>query len=186
MFASSLVLGVSLLGGFGRILEKYTRLSINALDHFAKHDTHATQYSLIAQSLLSTALGHLEKRELHERMRRTETSSQLFGLMPSSSGPRTTSPVRSRLPDAQSASPANSSGRTRESLDRTFLQHQGLSPPRFGDLDSAFLGLGESLWQTPDGSLWNGNFGTDDGSASAFNLFPLLDAGGGIDLAHHF
>ncbi|KAJ3496663.1 hypothetical protein NLG97_g2491 [Lecanicillium saksenae] len=82
LFAASLVLGVGLLGGFGRILEKYTRMSIQTLDHFAQTDGHAAQYSLIAQSLLTTALEDLERRELQERMRRTESSSQLFGLMP--------------------------------------------------------------------------------------------------------
>ncbi|KJZ75479.1 hypothetical protein HIM_05175 [Hirsutella minnesotensis 3608] len=81
LFASSLVLGVGLLGGFGRILEKYSRMSIQCLDHFAKTDGHAAQYSLIAQSLLATALEHLERQELEERLRRTESSSQLFGLL---------------------------------------------------------------------------------------------------------
>ncbi|KAF0642310.1 hypothetical protein FPSE5266_04048 [Fusarium pseudograminearum] len=83
LFASSLVLGIGLLGGFGRVLEKYTRMAIHALDHCSNHDTHAGQYSLIAQSLLATSLEHLEKRELAERQRRTENSSQLFGLIPS-------------------------------------------------------------------------------------------------------
>ncbi|KAK7992422.1 hypothetical protein PG988_001216 [Apiospora saccharicola] len=82
LFASSLALGVGLLGSFGRILERYTQKSIAALEHFAKSDAHAMQYSLIAKSLLATALGALEKRELAERLQRAESSSQLFGLMP--------------------------------------------------------------------------------------------------------
>ncbi|KAH7166711.1 hypothetical protein DER46DRAFT_504416 [Fusarium sp. MPI-SDFR-AT-0072] len=161
LFASSLVLGVGLLGGFGRVLEKYTRMAIHALDHCSKHDTHAGQYSLIAQSLLTTALEYLEKRELAERQRRTENSSQLFGLIPS---------------DTMDSSPT------------TFLQHNGLQnvgSPLFGDLDSAFLGLSESMMQTPDPSYWGGPMGNEADSGSALNLFALLDAGGGIDLTHH-
>ncbi|RBR24705.1 uncharacterized protein FIESC28_02478 [Fusarium coffeatum] len=172
LFASSLVLGVGLLGNFGRVLEKYTRLAIHALDHCSKHDTHAGQYSLIAQSLLTTALEHLEKRELAERQRRTENSSQLFGLIPSEASP-------SFRRETTAATPG------RESLDRSFLQHNGLQnvgSPLFGDLDSAFLGLSESMMQTPDPSYWSVAEGD---SGSALNLFALLDGGGGIDLTHH-
>ncbi|KAH8900952.1 hypothetical protein GQ53DRAFT_604734, partial [Thozetella sp. PMI_491] len=82
LFASSLVLGLGLLGGFGRIIEKYCGSSIAALEHFAQSDAHAMQYSLIAKSLLSTALQYLDKKETQERLRRTESSSQLFGLIP--------------------------------------------------------------------------------------------------------
>lgn len=190
MFASALVLGVGLLGGFGRILEKYCRMCIQALDHFAKTDGHATQYSLIAQSLLMTALEYLERRELQERLRRTENSSQLFGLMPSE--PRTTPGESTPGRDSSqhtSRSPAAVTFRGREPLDRSFLQHQGLQgvpSPRLAEIDSAFLGLTESLMQTPDDNYWNGNVGNDGDAGSALNLFPLLEAGGGIDLAHYF
>ncbi|KID83282.1 Fungal specific transcription factor [Metarhizium guizhouense ARSEF 977] len=190
LFASALVLGVGLLGGFGRILEKYCRMSIQALDHFAKADGHATQYSLIAQSLLMTALEYLERRELQERLRRTENSSQLFGLMPSE--PRTTPGESTPGRDSSqhtSRSPAAVTFRGREPLDRSFLQHQGLQgvpSPRLAEIDSAFLGLTESLMQTPDDNYWNGNVGNDGDAGSALNLFPLLEAGGGIDLAHYF
>ncbi|KAM0438476.1 hypothetical protein ACHAPT_001225 [Fusarium lateritium] len=186
LFAGSLVLGIGLLGGFGRILEKYTRMSIHALDHCSKHDTHARQYSLIAQSLLTTALEYLEKRELAERQRRTENSSQLFGLIPSEAGTDSTSPAVTRDPSHPVASPGSNS-RPRDSLDRSFLQHnglQGVGSPPFGDLDSAFLGLSESMLQTPDPSYWGGPMMEGD-SGSALNLFALLDAGGGIDLTHH-
>ncbi|PHH72211.1 hypothetical protein CDD82_6119 [Ophiocordyceps australis] len=43
---------------------------------------HAAQYSLIAQSLLDAAQAHIEAREAEERRRRTESSCQLFGLLP--------------------------------------------------------------------------------------------------------
>ncbi|GAO19012.1 hypothetical protein UVI_02036360 [Ustilaginoidea virens] len=183
--------GVGLLGGFGRILEKYCRMSIQALDHFAKTDGHATQYSLIAQSLLATGLEYLERCELQERLRRTENSSQLFGLIPP--GPRTapggTTPGRA-VSQQRGPSPAPASPRGRESLGRPLLQHQGLqsvptSPPRPGDIDSAFLGLTESLMQTPH-DYWNGSLGNDGDAGAALNLFPLLETGGGIDLAHYF
>ncbi|RGP75368.1 hypothetical protein FLONG3_5758 [Fusarium longipes] len=182
LFASSLVLGSGLLGGFGRVLEKYTRMAIHALDHCSKHDTHAGQYSLIAQSLLTTALEHLEKRELAERQRRTESSSQLFGLIPSET---TGSPSTFRREASQSGlSPTASRGR--ESLDRSFLQHNGLQnvgSPLLGDLDSAFLGLTESMMHTPDPNYWT--MGNEADTGSALNLFALLDSGGGIDLTHH-
>ncbi|KAF5025366.1 hypothetical protein F66182_2531 [Fusarium sp. NRRL 66182] len=186
LFASSLVLGIGLLGGFGRVLEKHTRMAIHALDHCSKYDTHAGQYSLIAQSLLASALEYLEKRELAERQRRTENSSQLFGLIPSDAG-IDSSPAFGREASHPGTSPAPNN-RGRESLDRSFLQHNGLQnvgSPLFGDLDSAFLGLSESMVQTPDPSYWGGTLGADGDSGSALNLFALLDAGGGIDLTHH-
>ncbi|TWU76282.1 hypothetical protein ED733_005371 [Metarhizium rileyi] len=191
LFASGLVLGVGLLGGFGRILEKYCRMSIQALDHFAKTDGHAAQYSLIAQSLLMTALEHLERQELEERLRRTENSSQLFGLMPPE--PPTTPGDSTAGRDATqytNTSAESAFSRARGFLDRTsFSQHQesqGVPSPRLAEIDSAFLGLTESLMQTPDNNFWNGYIGNDGDTGSALNLFPLLEAGGGIDLAHYF
>ncbi|KHN94680.1 uncharacterized protein MAM_07435 [Metarhizium album ARSEF 1941] len=194
LFASALVLGVGLLGGFGRILEKDCRMSIQALDHFAKADGHAAQYSLIAQSLLTTALEHLERRELQERLRRTESSSQLFGLVPSSEprpSPGESTPGGRDSSQHARRSPAHAAAvsRGRESWDRSVSQHQGLQgapSPRLAEIDSAFLGLTEPLMPTPDNSYWNGNPGNDVDAGSALNLFPLLDAGGGIDLAHYF
>lgn len=82
LFAASLVLGLGLLGGFGRVIEKHCRASIAALDYFAESDAHALQYSLIAKSLLATALEYLERRETMERSRRTESSAKIFGLLP--------------------------------------------------------------------------------------------------------
>ncbi|KAJ6780010.1 hypothetical protein PWT90_05526 [Aphanocladium album] len=236
LFAASLVLGVGLLGGFGRILEKYTRMSIQTLDHFAQTDGHAAQYSLIAQSLLTTALEDLERRELQERTRRTESSSQLFGLVPhdsrvslggngsgsSANSPREATvshraatlrtPASGRAP-APGPPPASSSrteggGALRGSQTASPMPWQTLRnrdrpserdshygggaaapSPRIGDIDSGFLGLSESMLHTPDADYWSNSFGVneaDGGAGSAVNLFPLLDAGGGIDLAHYF
>jgi hypothetical protein len=54
------------------------------------------------------------------------------------------------------------------------------------EIDSSFLGLTESMMHTPDNNYWNGTMGSDGDAGSALNLFPLLEAGGGIDLAHYF
>lgn len=53
------------------------------LEYFAQTDAHAMQYSLIARSLLDAALAFLEKKDMAERLQRTQSSAQLFGLMPS-------------------------------------------------------------------------------------------------------
>lgn len=159
-------------------------MSICALDHFAKSDTHATQYSLIAQSLLTTALTHLEKRELQERHRRTESSSQLFGLIPhdgrsgADDGPRDAAPTLANTEAAVS--------KTGESVTGSpFQQRQTLpsTSPGGGDVDSGFFGWGDSV-MGPDLDFLN-MYQNDGDAGSALNLFPLLDAGGGIDLAHY-
>lgn len=187
LFAASLVLGLGLMGGFGRILEKCARMSIETLDHFALNgDAHAAQYSLIAQSLLNVALEDLDKREMRERMMRTENSSLLFGLVPANAaasgvaspqGLSTSSTVTS-LTDVVPAGVSH---------DRPFHALNSVpatsSPRMLGDMDSAYLGLSESLLHTPEGGFWSGGF--DEDAGSALNLFPLLDTGGGIDLAHY-
>ncbi|KAK7943364.1 positive regulator of PUT (proline utilization) [Apiospora aurea] len=212
LFASSLALGVGLLGSFGRILERYTQKSIAALEHFAKSDAHAMQYSLIAKSLLATALGALEKRELAERLQRAESSSQLFGLMPvergvdgggSGSGSGSGNGSGGAGAGAALRSPESSGMDHRESFARSEIlgghhlppqqqnhhQHHMAapsSPGRFVDLDPAFLSLsGGSLPETPDLSFLNSTFSGDQGSG-ALNLFPLLETSGHIDLAHYF
>lgn len=178
LFAASLVLGVGLLGGFSRILEKYTRMSIQAMDHLAQNDAHARQYSLIAQSLLTTALEHLERQDLQDRMRRTENSSHLFGLV----APDARSPLNKSPAPMRTTAPSTDA---RVSLDRLALQSQSVAPsPRMGEMDSMFLGLSEPMLHTPDTTYWDGIVGNDDDPNSALNLFPLLETGGGIDLAH--
>lgn len=192
LFSASLVLGVGLLGGFNRILEKYTRMSIQAMDHLAQNDAHARQYSLIAQSLLTTALEHLERQDLQDRLRRTENSSHLFGLVaPDARSPLNKSPaplrdisLSAKIPDTTAIATNNNS---RASLDRSALQSQSLASgpsPRMGEMDSMFLGLSEPMLHTPDTTYWDGIVGNDDDPNSALNLFPLLETGGGIDLAH--
>ncbi|UKZ58741.1 uncharacterized protein TrAtP1_000066 [Trichoderma atroviride] len=184
LFAASLVLGVGLLGGFSRILEKYTRMSIQAMDHLAQNDAHARQYSLIAQSLLTTALEHLERQDLEDRLRRTENSSHLFGLVaPDARSPLNKSPapmrdgigLHAKTPDT---APDVNDGDGRASV----LQSQSLAG--MGEMDSIFLGLSEPMLHTPDTTYWDGIVGNDSDPNSALNLFPLLETGGGIDLAH--
>lgn len=209
LFAGSLVLGAGLLGGFGRILEKYARMSITALDHFAKIDAHATQYSMISKSLLSTALGYLEKKEVQERLQRTESSAQLFGLLPNeardnasdsknhqshngTSNIRTRSPETSRrpvpIPSRDPASDRGGYGNDNTGNGSHLHHHQshygnmnvGSPMFQFSHLDPAFLTL-SNMPRTPDLSLLSGGMDLDgdDSSFGGLNLFPLLDTGGG-------
>lgn len=197
LFASSLVLGVGLLGGFGRILEKYTRKSITTLEHFAKSDAHAMQYSLIAKSLLNTAIDYVEKREVQERLQRTESSSQLFGLIPHEARRSDASSMQTPAPGHQMTSPFSSANRESGSSGGSNgvagpgglegRRPDGISPfgglgvesPHMNELDSTLLAFSGSLGpRTPD--LFEGS---DD--FSALNLFPLLDATGHIDLANY-
>lgn len=195
LFAGSLVLGAGLLGGFGRILEKYARMSVTALDHFAKIDAHAAQYSMISKSLLTTAVEYLEKKEVQERLQRTESSAQLFGLIPNEARDGDSISAR-RSPEAlrKVSSPVRM-GHQRDLNPEPTPQnhptpHFGMgsvaSPSLFSDLDPAFLTMSNSLPRTPDLSLLSGAFEGDD-SFGGLNLFPLLDTGGGghIDLAHY-
>jgi hypothetical protein len=158
------------------------------MDHFAQNDAHARQYSLIAQSLLTTALEHLERQDLQDRMRRTENSSHLFGLVaPDARSPLNKSPAPLRDINLHARTPDTTTTSSRAILDRTLLQQQGLSSgpsPRVGEMDSMFLGLSDPMLHTPDTTYWDGIVGNDDDPNSALNLFPLLETGGGIDLAH--
>ncbi|OLN94139.1 putative transcriptional regulatory protein C417.09c-like protein 2 [Colletotrichum chlorophyti] len=178
LFASSLILGVGLLGSFGRILEKYTRNSIMVLEHFAKKDAHASQYSHIAKSLLNAALDYLEKKELQERLQRTESSSQLFGLVPrdgvDSEQAGQSSALGHTLPPISDRPLATKAG----SAVTGFL---GMGSPSFTDADASFLSLSNSLPRTPDLSVLDGRNEMDHGFGD-LNLFQLLDGDGHIDL----
>ncbi|OBR11244.1 Fungal specific transcription factor domain-containing protein [Colletotrichum higginsianum IMI 349063] len=179
LFASSLILGVGLLGSFGRILEKYARNAIMVLEHFAKSDAHAAQYSMIAKTLLNAALDYLEKKELQERIQRTESSSQLFGLVPRDSADVDHTPR-----------PSSNTQTTPAGADRTLATKPtnsvsgflglGFGSPPFADADASFLGLSASLPQTPDLSVLDGRH--DDHGFGDLNLFQLLDGDGHIDL----
>jgi hypothetical protein len=177
------VLGVGLLGGFGRIIEKHCHACISALEYFAQTDAHAVQYSLIAKSLLSTALQYLERREMQERQQRTESSSQLFGLIPrSASG----GDDRGRALSGSWQGESPQKGRSR--ADKTRPGHADGQEPQFSfDFESTFLGLTDTLPKTPDFSLMGGPLDADtEQTFGALNLFPLLETDGHIDLANYF
>ncbi|KAI3321586.1 hypothetical protein HD806DRAFT_158091 [Xylariaceae sp. AK1471] len=177
LFASSLVVGVGLLGGFGRSLEKHARTSVAVLNHFAKHDAHASQYTHITESLRVCALAYLEKRDAEDRRRIAEDSTQLFGLMPKnhfqpSTGTHAGSqhPPGTRLSDIRDKSGSNCSWE---------------SEP-FGDFDPSIFSFSDAhnTPQTdfcpPPGNIHD----SADQVFGAINLFPLLDGNGHIDLAH--
>ncbi|KAK5659207.1 hypothetical protein OQA88_1298 [Cercophora sp. LCS_1] len=182
IFASSLVLGLGLLGGFGRIIEKYCRASISALEYFGEADGHAMQYSLIAKSLLTTVLGYLEKREIEERSRRTESSSQLFGLVPQTA--RDAQGLGSPFGGQDGLYLKESvTGSSADKGERAFSV-EGRSEQSF-DFEACVLELADSFSITPDFSLMVESLGLEgDQTFGSMNLFPLLDADGHIDLAN--
>ncbi|KAI6089630.1 hypothetical protein F4821DRAFT_50330 [Hypoxylon rubiginosum] len=182
LFASSLVLGVGLLGDFGRsILEKYARMSITALEYFARDDTHAVQYSLIAKSLLSSALKYLQKRDIDERLRIAESSSQLFGLIPPEERP----PGEDLTPPDPNESRTITSDFLGTDPPQSSLNHELFASP-FHDIDPALLSLGCSLDSASGASFPDRNQQDQtDHVFGALNLFPLLDGNGHIDLAHY-
>jgi hypothetical protein len=173
------------MGGFGRIIEKHCRASISALEYFAQADTHAGQYSLIAKSLLATALQYLERRETQERQQRTESSSQLFGLIPRAS--RNNNDRGRTLSGSWQAESPQKGG---DGSDKIRPSHADGHEPRFNfDFESTFLGLTDTFSRTPDFSLMTGPLDADADAEQTFgalNLFPLLDTDGHIDLANYF
>ncbi|OTB02843.1 hypothetical protein M426DRAFT_13091 [Hypoxylon sp. CI-4A] len=184
LFASSLVLGVGLLGGFGRILEKYARMSIDSLKYFAEYDAHAMQYSLIAESLLSSALKYLQRRDVDERLRITESSSQLFGLVPKER-PQQEGGARSAL-NTQQTLDCESQETSAPAPQATSTSSEIISSP-FHDIDPGLLSLGyfpDSISSTSIADRVQQD--QTDHVFGALNLFPLLDGNGHIDLAHYF
>jgi hypothetical protein len=178
------------LGGFGRIIEKSCRGSISALEFFGKADGHANQYALIAKSLLATSLEYLEKREMQERSRRTENSSQLFGLVPQtrhSSG----SPFGQGSPmhSLNQSQVIDSLGKKNtDKIQTTQPARTGGQSAHFNfDFESSFLGLAESFPGAPDFSIMDGSLDLGaDQALGGMNLFPLLESDGHIDLANFF
>ncbi|KAH5749984.1 hypothetical protein HBI88_079710 [Parastagonospora nodorum] len=87
LFTTALVLAVGVLGRSGLIFEDNCLASIRCLDYFGRTDPHARQYSVIVQSLLKTTTTHAKEREVAQRLKRKQASSELFGLLPSLSNP---------------------------------------------------------------------------------------------------
>ncbi|KAK1829317.1 fungal-specific transcription factor [Podospora conica] len=139
------------------------------------------QYSLVAKSLLATALEYLEKREIRERIKRTENSSQIFGLVP-----RTAQDEATFSPQHHFDSPTlvTGAGGVAKS-DTAGLGHTDRRSTHFSfDFDANFPGLPDFLPASPE---LGGSFGLDfDPALSSLNLFPLLETDGHIDLANYF
>jgi len=137
------------------------------------------QYSLIAKSLLTTALEYVEKRETRERLKRTESSSQLFGLIPRESGGAHEEGSISTVEDG------NHFGESGKNHGKP-THHELLSPRASFDFGSSFFGLAETLPRTPEFSSMMGvSLDDADQSFGTLNLFPLLESDG-IDLANLF
>ncbi|RYO94662.1 hypothetical protein DL766_007956 [Monosporascus sp. MC13-8B] len=181
LFASAIVTGVGLLGGFGRVLEKYARMAISALEFFAKEDTHAMQYSLIAKSLLTSALQYLEMQETKERIRTAESSSQLFGLIPKEDTLSQVSvPVGTTRDLRPSTSGAGEVGST------CISPASRAADSMFGEIDTSIFSLNDPLAPPSEFShLARNPQDQVDQVFGALNLFPLLDGNGHIDLAHY-
>lgn len=156
-------------------------MSITALEYFARDDTHAVQYSLIAKSLLSSALKYLQKRDIDERLRIAESSSQLFGLIPPEERP----PGEDLTPPDPNESRTITSDFLGTDPPQSSLNHELFASP-FHDIDPALLSLGCSLDSASGASFPDRNQQDQtDHVFGALNLFPLLDGNGHIDLAHY-
>lgn len=154
-------------------------MSIAGLEYFARSDAHALQYSLIAKSLLSSALKHLQKQDIDERLRITESSSKLFGLVP-----KERLPHEDTLPTDTSQPGILPSDMESANVPQDLLTHELFASP-FHDIDPALLSLGCSLDSTAGAFLGRDQQDRIDHVFGALNLFPLLDGNGHIDLVHN-
>ncbi|KAI6818475.1 putative MFS transporter [Hortaea werneckii] len=182
LFASSLVVGLGVMGGFGR-LEKRANQSVEALEHFAANDVHAMQYSQIARSLLNTAVQYLDRKEANERLERTASSNHIFGLMPKDGQQATPSGIRARNRSAdRTCRSQQTSG-----PDPSLTAFQDLPIPTSNGADTPSRDFFETWSQMPDFSMFDGLMdGTQEWTEqdwSTLNLFPLLEDGGQIDLS---
>lgn len=157
------------------------------------------QYSLIAKSLLATAVEHLDKKEAAERLKSTESSAQLFGLLPrsdttthpGSTGATPPLPQQTRGGLAAATPLPFETGPGRAARANNWLGLASSSPGSLGfDVDSAFTGLlsDSSLDRMPGFSVTGLSLDSEDPDAAfgTLNLFPLLETEGHIDLAHYF
>ena len=145
------------------------------------------QYSLIAKSLLATALEHLDKKEAEERLKSAESSSRLFGLLPHDTRQNshaTSLPSLRQQPGGSTPTPYIAETSASRAKPTNWL---GSSPGFNCDMDSAFMGLSDGLDRTPGFSVTGLSLDSDpDQTFGALNLFPLLENEGHIDLAHYF
>ncbi|RMZ01308.1 hypothetical protein D0862_06416 [Hortaea werneckii] len=182
LFASSLVVGLGVMGGFGR-LEKRANQSVEALEHFAANDVHAMQYSQIVRSLLNTAVQYLDRKEANERLERTASSNHIFGLMPKDGQQATPSGIRAQNRSADRISRSQQTS----GPDPSLTAFQDLPNPTSNGADTPSRDFFETWSQMPDFSMFDGLMdGTQEWTEqdwSTLNLFPLLDDGGQIDLS---
>ncbi|KAF2717271.1 hypothetical protein K431DRAFT_307113 [Polychaeton citri CBS 116435] len=80
LFTTALVLALAVLGPTGRAYQAHAQKSIECLRHFASTDANARQHASIAESLLETVLKFVDEVEKRDRSKRSQISSQLFGL----------------------------------------------------------------------------------------------------------
>lgn len=148
------------------------------------------QYSLITHSLIETALGFLEKRDLEERRTRTEKSRQLFGMGSQEYNARDINPEQSieasEHQNTQSAGLGQDLETVTTDVDDTSMQDfyailaSATLLPGQGPSDSRSTGQPA---QAIDLSIFDGLFeGMSDEDCAGINLFPLLDDGPSLEL----
>lgn len=181
LFTASLVLGLAVLGEDGRTYERHARASVSCLDFFAKNDQHAMQYSLISDTLLKTTCAFISKREDEDRHRRTQTSSQLFGLLPTTSSiaNNSTSPIVHARGTSAAVTPSATVMAGENNLDIDGI----LPSPDWSQFDSELMALPSAM----------DSFGTFGGSGHGLGdtgqenilrglpLFPMFDTSDDMD-----
>ncbi|KAI1150357.1 fungal-specific transcription factor domain-containing protein [Nemania diffusa] len=203
LFVSSLVVGVGLLGDFSRSLEKSLNTSISALEFLAQQDAHAAQYARIAAALRVCAVAHLERRDAAERRRVAADSTQLFGLLPSTTTTSSHSHPCPRGNASESGSRQVADGAVAAGGNADLDPSQEESPQQqqepwdvgpFGDFDPAIFSfdalppapaLPPTAFRAPvQGDIPVHVHDGADQVFGAINMFPLFDGNGHINLAH--
>jgi len=139
-------------------MERYIRNGIEALEFFSKQDAQAMQYLLIIKALLATCVGHIQQRELNDRLARIKASSELFGLQVGS---------YQHLARNEPSAEEQFQGQIGASTDRlqietaTPLHLNGFATPDWEDFDLGTFG------ELPDNTNQD-IFGT-------LNMFPMFD-----------
>ncbi|KAI1351045.1 fungal-specific transcription factor domain-containing protein [Xylaria sp. FL0043] len=207
LFASSLVVSVGHLANFGRALEKPAETSISALEYFATQDAHASQYAQIAKALHRCAQSYLARQDAEDRRRITESSTQLFGLVPKTHAPghshshsqthnhnhghdhsHSQSHNHNRPSTSRFQNPETRASHGTAHNGETGLDTSPWTSEPFDEFDPSIFSFGEPHNPLTDIRLPHGQGDVHEGSADqvfgAMNLFPLLDGNGHIDLAH--
>ncbi|KAI1323306.1 IDO-domain-containing protein [Xylariaceae sp. FL0255] len=185
LFASSLVVGVGLLGGFGRALDKHAQSSVTALHYFGQVDAHASQYARIAESLRLCALEYLAKRDAEDRRRIAEDSTQLFGLMPKA--PRVRRNGGSGLGSGAASGLATPSSRSGNATPDVSQFQRFWESEAFEDFDASIFSFNEAPVSFETDHRTAPGMTRGNGADQVFgglNLFHLTEGTGHIDLAY--